>query len=294
MCSRNTRILTLTQFQGAEDEATHDDLAARIGTTVEEHAEYGEVQAIHAALAARQTELDRREAALNRREAELFVAEQRVASLTPPRTFRPTTSTYSPESTQSGGCEVEVTMSPVAHPRRRSVDNSIGADPPSPWYIWYLSTPGAPAPASTVPYLLPQCAIEVISPKADADEHARLLKLQLPAQPPLARKGPLPLGRWSAVTIVSVMQAHNLRHWAVTECDKFAARVYRQVVTVGTEARSFRPDGVRYLLRTFSQDSPRFPKDIELPISGRRNWDARPENKYQSDGTLIQVEEHLT
>ncbi len=124
-----------------------------------------------------------------------------------------------------------------------------------------------------VPLHLPQSAITVMGYEADARERQRFPPWS-GAVPtctvPPARAIP-DLGPWSSVTIMSVQQAHTLRRCAVNEGDIYAARVYHELVVRGNDGQTFRPEGVRYLVKTWPEDRLHLPRGAKASKPRRRN-----------------------
>ncbi|OJT06580.1 hypothetical protein TRAPUB_2560 [Trametes pubescens] len=64
-------------------------------------------------------------------------------------------------------------------------------------------------------------------------------------------------GVWSGTTIETVVQAHNLRWWAVVEWDEEAIRFYKFVGAMYNIKGHVRPEGIRYLMSVQNADSNR-------------------------------------
>ena len=62
------------------------------------------------------------------------------------------------------------------------------------------------------------------------------------------------LGDWQSADIITILQAHNLRHCAITDKDVLAIRAYRRLHTFYTNRCLRRSEGIQYLMKTFSGD----------------------------------------
>lgn len=120
----------------------------------------------------------------------------------------------------------------------------------------------------TIPNTLPEWVFKLIGPQAEGAEHSRLLieaqKNTLGVRVSVSRQRPFcaaPCGPWDAVTLTTAYNAHKLRTCAVNAQDIYAARKYRQINLQFQDVTRYRPEAVRYLLRTYSEDLKYFPKD---------------------------------
>lgn len=151
-------------------------------------------------------------------------------------------------------------------------DPSVEGQPESDWYRWFkgsttvdvMDGPMSDANTTTGPprisFNLPDWVPEVMGDDAEERERHRFARISKRARPP----APIPrndgdCGPWETVTIVTVHQAHNLRHWAVTHRNVQAARYYRRLNAVIQHAVGYRSEGLRYLMRTFPLDVKHFP-----------------------------------
>ncbi|KAI1786021.1 hypothetical protein LXA43DRAFT_1099620 [Ganoderma leucocontextum] len=160
-------------------------------------------------------------------------------------------------------------------------DPSVELHPPSAWYRWFQSTvpssgdtlilapPEPQHPANIVPpipYSLPSYVFTLLGPEAlrkdESLAEAACLRIKTgrKIKPPPPRPGLFgDLGRWEGVEIITVLQAHNIRHCATSDQDLYAARAYRQLHTVYTDRTKPRSEGVQYLMKAFSADVSLFP-----------------------------------
>lgn len=159
-------------------------------------------------------------------------------------------------------------------------DPSVEPHPPSSWYLWFQSTPPftandnddflilepaepalSPDEQRPTPYSLPQYVFPLLGPEARcmdeklAQEAELLIKTGQKIKPPTPTPRPaVSLGLWEGVEIVTVLQAHNLRHHAITDHNKYAIRAYKQLHTKFTDRTKPRSEGIEYLMKAFSGD----------------------------------------
>ncbi|OJT02489.1 hypothetical protein TRAPUB_6985 [Trametes pubescens] len=72
-------------------------------------------------------------------------------------------------------------------------------------------------------------------------------------------------GPWAGTYIRSVVQAHNLRWWALVEWDEEAMRFYKFIVPIYNNPAHVRPEGIRFLMHVQSADSARIKQYQEKP-----------------------------
>nr|VWO95189.1 Uncharacterized protein [Ganoderma boninense] len=156
-------------------------------------------------------------------------------------------------------------------------DPSVELYPLSSWYHWFRSTlpildhspirtPPEPfdpsAEARIIPYSLPPYVFLLLGPEArqkdkdDAEKAQGLVSAGAKVKPPRPRADLYgDLGPWLDVKITTVLQAHNIRHAAITDRDIFAVRAYRHLHTTFTDRTERRSEGMQYLMKAFSADS---------------------------------------
>ncbi|KAI1792026.1 hypothetical protein LXA43DRAFT_1094097 [Ganoderma leucocontextum] len=137
-------------------------------------------------------------------------------------------------------------------------DPSVEIHPLSSWYRWFCETapifngarilsPREPDHSTDtsrpIPYSLPPYIFALLGPdavrkdKGLADRARLLIDAGLKTKPPPPRPGLFgDLGEWKGVKITTILQAHNLRHCAVSD-------------------RDARSEGVQYLMKAFSADA---------------------------------------
>ena len=203
-------------------------------------------------------------------------------------------------STEDSESDVEIIMEPLkddeitdltrssARSQPGVCDSSMDTHPHSPWYIAYTSpTPPGGAQASRA-FLLRYPTI--LGSEGQREEERRVSKAR--AKQPLAERAALhpdsllPTGRWETREFTTLVQAENLRQFAVVEKDMYAARRYRGIVKLHADnPNEWRSEGVRYLLRTFSGDVAEFPFDGELSgRKARKHADVRVASRFDADG----------
>ncbi|OJT03842.1 hypothetical protein TRAPUB_9874 [Trametes pubescens] len=72
-------------------------------------------------------------------------------------------------------------------------------------------------------------------------------------------------GPWAGTSINSVVQAHNLRWWALVEWDEEAMRFLKFIVPRYNNPAHVRPEGIRFLMHVQSADSARIKEYQEKP-----------------------------
>ncbi len=72
-------------------------------------------------------------------------------------------------------------------------------------------------------------------------------------------------GLWSGTTIETIVQAHNLRWWAMVEWDEEAMRFYKFVGAMYNIKGHVRPEGIRYLMSVQNADSNRRKEHASRP-----------------------------
>lgn len=96
---------------------------------------------------------------------------------------------------------------------------------------------------------------------AQSTEVMRAAKKRTADQPTSSARAVVPneeqYGGWKGTSIVSVVQAHNLRWLATVELDEEAINTYRFHMSHYKPAHCVRPPGIRYLQRWASVDGPR-------------------------------------
>ncbi|KAI0757846.1 hypothetical protein C8Q80DRAFT_1265685 [Daedaleopsis nitida] len=153
-------------------------------------------------------------------------------------------------------------------------DPSIKHHPPSRWYLWFCSPeatnpqlhpPPESPPNCPVPNDFPQPSILLGEAWADR-ELSRINKANknnAPAPTPApVDKTLVPCGPWSALRITTALQAHNLRHLAVSDGDTNATRFYKQVHANLVKSTYHRSEGEAYLATTYSIDVKHFQHDM--------------------------------
>ncbi|PIL26013.1 hypothetical protein GSI_11767 [Ganoderma sinense ZZ0214-1] len=165
-------------------------------------------------------------------------------------------------------------------------DPSVETHPHSSWYLWFRSTdpstndenscrlilepvepPEWPDNPRRIPFSLPLYVFPLMGKLARSEderlarEAQRLVDsgMKIKPPPPLADSMPS-LGLWEGVDIVTVLQAHNLRHCAITDRDSSAAAAYRQLHTRFSDRTLLRSEGMEYLMKTFSREARYLPQ----------------------------------
>nr|VWO98143.1 Uncharacterized protein [Ganoderma boninense] len=156
--------------------------------------------------------------------------------------------------------------------RRGRPDPSVEADPHSAWYLHYRAYgPPERLPPNTLwirDIRLPEAAIRAMGPEAEHAEAGRVASARIQHDAEAARRAepsrtplrpdyqPPNLARWGLIEITTVLQAHNLRHWAIYGNDIHAERFYRHLNSLYQSNPTLRrSEGIRYLLAAFSADS---------------------------------------
>ena len=224
------------------------------------------IQDLEAILALRDEELEQRETELLRYHTGCL-GDDKPAAVHPAPFVRPQPTT-----------EQLLTSSMWA--RSGLPDPSVEQHPPSSWYLWFRSTPpftandnadflilepAEPVPSPdqlrTIPFSLPQYVFPLLGPDARRVDESRareaetLLRTGRKIKPPAPTTGLYrSLGHWEGLEIVTVLQAHNLRHCAVTDRDICAIRAYKSFHTRFTDRSLCRSEGVEYLMKAYPGD----------------------------------------
>ncbi|KAI1784008.1 hypothetical protein LXA43DRAFT_1101895 [Ganoderma leucocontextum] len=168
-------------------------------------------------------------------------------------------------------------------------DPSVEPHPHSSWYRWFRSTPPdsssadpdsivprqslfAPDAGKRLPYAIPPSVADILQQATEEAEHQRpcveqldrdsLAAVNAPQAGTLSDGSAGDLGDWYGLEIVTLLQAHNLRHCAVTDQEVDAARFYYLLGVKYQRDRALsQTEGIRYLSRTFSLDVKLFPPE---------------------------------
>ncbi|RDX40138.1 hypothetical protein OH76DRAFT_1423885, partial [Lentinus brumalis] len=119
-----------------------------------------------------------------------------------------------------------------------------------------------------VSYDIPDWVTDDIGEEAEEKEKRRVARVRGKGSRPPA---PIPrhdgdCGPWESLEIITVHQAHNLRHLAVREQDPDAARFYRRLVVLTQDPSRYRPEGMRYLMKAWQHDVKKLPPAAPLPL----------------------------
>lgn len=157
-------------------------------------------------------------------------------------------------------------------------DPSVELHPLSKWYAEFYRRAGssldkAPAysddPTNKPGVELPHWALKYIGTKA---ERAEAKRIRLAKEADARGEGfkpkdkgvqrtPPEMGRWKDLVIITANQAHNVRHLAIIQKDKYAARVIREYNRAHQDPLEDRTEGGRILMGGYNRDFPHFPPD---------------------------------